>query len=224
MYRVELKYFINPHQRYLMLNKLCRICERDPFCSVHGGYLVSSLYYDDYKQSAFFDKLNGVRDRKKFRIRIYDHQPDVIKLERKIKRESATQKTHLQISMDEYENLINGDTGFLREKRDSVADDFYLNYQTRYLRPRVVVEYHREAFIYRYGDVRITIDTLLKAGVFQKDLFSDGYMVSTLPWDQIILEVKFTGYIPGFLQNTIRLFNLQRQSISKFAMCCAAGM
>lgn len=224
MYRNELKFFINAHQKKVVANKLSKICQRDSFSDAEGGYLVSSLYFDDYNQSAIFDKLSGIRDRKKFRVRIYNYQSNVIKLERKIKRGIVTEKSHVQISREEYDSLVSGDVSFLMQKDDVVAKDFYLNYRTKNLRPRVVVEYRREAFIYKYGDVRITCDYFLKAGVYQKDLFSNGYMISAIPHDQIILEVKYAGYFPDVIRNTIQINNLQWQSFSKYVMCCVVGM
>ena len=224
MYRNELKFFINAHQKEVMANKLSKICQRDSFSDADGGYLVSSLYFDDYNQSAIFDKLSGIRDRKKFRVRIYNYQSNVIKLERKIKRGIVTNKSHIQISKEEYDSLVSGDVSFLKLKEDVIAKDFYLYYRTKNLRPRVVVEYRREAFIYKYGDVRITFDYLLKAGVFQKDLFSNGYMISAIPHDQIILEVKYAGYFPDVIRNIIQINNLQWQSNSKYVKCCVVGM
>jgi len=224
MLRHELKYFINAHQKSVMAGKLCQVFQRDPFSDADGGYLISSLYFDDYHQSAVFDKLGGIHDRKKFRIRVYNHRADVIKLERKIKRGTVTEKTHVQIAKEDYDALLSGDAGFLLPSENAVARDFYLNYRTKNLRPRVVVEYRREAFLYKYGDVRITFDTCLKAGAVQKDLFADGYMVSVLPQEQIILEVKYTGYLPGMVRNMIQIDNLQWQSSSKYVKCCAVGM
>jgi hypothetical protein len=186
--------------------------------------LISSLYFDDYNQSAIFDKLSGIRDRKKFRVRVYNYQSNVIKLERKIKRENVTDKTHVRISKEEYDSLVRGDVFFLAQKDDFVAKDFYLYYRTKNLRPRVVVEYRREAFIYQYGDVRITFDYLLKAGVFQNDLFSNGYRISAMPYNQIILEVKYTGYFPDVVRNIIQIDNLQWQFNSKYVKCCVVGM
>jgi hypothetical protein len=224
MYRNEFKFFINAHQKNIMANKLIKICQRDSFSDADGGYLISSLYFDDYNQSAIIDKLSGIRDRKKFRVRVYNYQYNVIKLERKIKRENVTEKSHIQISKEEYDALVSGDVSYLRHKDDVVAKDFFLSYRTKNLRPRVVVEYRREAFIYKYGDVRITFDYLLKAGVFQKDLFSNGYMISAIPHDQIILEVKYTRYFPDVIRNIIQINNLQWQSSSKYVMCCVVGM
>jgi len=224
MYRNELKFIINAHQRNLMENKLRNFCQRDPFSDAAGGYLISSLYFDDFNQSAFFDKTNGIRDRKKFRIRVYNYQSDVIKLERKIKRGNLTDKSHLRISRQEYDQLVHGDVRFLSHKDAVIAKDFYHNYQTKILRSRVVVEYQREAYIYKYGDVRICFDTLLKAGSFQDDLFSNGQRISAIPPDQIILEVKYTGYLPDVIRNLSQLSNLQRQSVSKYAKCFVVGL
>jgi len=224
MYRNEIKFFINSYQKRNMANKLRTICQRDSFSDADGGYLVSSLYFDDYVQSALYDKLNGFNDRKKFRLRIYNHQADVIKLERKIKKGIVIEKSNVTLSMDEYQSLINGDIYFLKGKDDRVAKDFYLCYQTKRLRPRVVVEYRREAFIFHYGDVRITYDSFLKAGVFKNDLFSNGYLVAAIPNEQIILEVKYSGYFPDVIRNLIQTNNLQWQSSSKFVMCCLVGM
>lgn len=224
MYRNELKFFINRHQKNIMSNKLSKLCRRDAFCDENGEYLISSLYFDDYHQSAFFDKLSGILDRKKFRVRVYNYQPNVIKLERKIKRENVTQKSHLLISKEEYDSLLRGNVHFLKNKDADVAKDFYFHYRTKNLRPRVVVEYRREAFIFQYGDVRITFDCFLKAGVFQKDLFANGYMIPAIPQDQIILEVKYTGYFPDVIRNIIQINNLQWQSSSKYAKCCVIGI
>jgi hypothetical protein len=224
MYRNELKYFINAHQKMVMANKLSKICQRDSFSDPDGGYLISSLYFDDYNQSAIFDKLSGIKDRKKYRVRVYNYQSNIIKLERKIKRGNVTEKSHIRISKEEYDSLVNGDASFLKHKDDIVAKDFYLYYRIKNLRPRVVVEYRREAFIYKYGDLRITFDSLLKSGVFKNDLFSKGYMISVIPHDQIILEVKYTGYFPDVIRNIIQMDNLQWQPVSKYLMCCVVGM
>jgi hypothetical protein len=224
MYRNELKFLINAHRKEVMAAKLGVMCQRDPFSDADGGYLVTSLYFDDYTQSAAFDKLSGVSDRKKFRIRVYNHQPDVIKLERKTKRGYLIEKSHIPLSRGEYDALLRGDVGFLMHKDGVVAKEFFLYHRTRNLRPRVVVEYRREAFLYRYGDVRVTFDYFLKAGISQLDLFSNGYMLSALPHDQIILEVKYTGYFPDVIRNIIQIHNLQWQSASKYVKCFVVGM
>ena len=72
MYRNELKYVINPHQQKVISRRLSLLCEYDSHAPKDGAYTVSSLYLDDYQNSAFTDKLYGVLNKKKFRIRIYN--------------------------------------------------------------------------------------------------------------------------------------------------------
>lgn len=224
MYRNELKYFVNPYQKAVISRKLDSFCQKDRYSDLAGGYLVSSLYFDDYTQSALMDKLSGIQDRRKFRIRVYNRQSDVIKLERKIKRGYMTEKTSLRISRKEYDALLDGDAGWLKIRDNEIAKDFYLNFQTRNLRPKVIVEYRRDAYISSYGDVRITFDHHLMAGIFQKDLFAKRYMISAIPQDQIILEVKYTGFFPAVIRNLIQIENLQWQSSSKYVKCCVLGL
>lgn len=224
MYRNELKYFVNPYQKAVISRKLDSFCQKDRYSDLAGGYLVSSLYFDDYTQSALMDKLSGIQDRRKFRIRVYNRQSDVIKLERKIKRGYMTEKTSLRISRKEYDALLDGDAGWLKIRDNEIAKDFYLNFQTRNLRPKVIVEYRRDAYIFSYGDVRITFDHHLMAGIFQKDLFAKRYMISAIPQDQIILEVKYTGFFPAVIRNLIQIENLQWQSSSKYVKCCVLGL
>lgn len=188
-----------------------------------GGYLVSSLYFDDHSNSAFYDKVNGIQDRKKFRLRIYNRQANVIKLERKKKRAQVTEKAHIEVSKAEYEALVSGDVSFLRQKDHPVANDFYLSHRSRHLQPSVVNEYRREAFTFKYGDVRICFDYLLKAGMFRKGFFSTEHMLPVLVPGQIIFEVKYTGYIPDVIRNLIQVSNLQWQSNSKYAKCFVIG-
>ncbi len=224
MNRNELKFCLNFHQKEMMTGKLSQICHRDSFSDADGGYLISSLYYDDYNRSALLDKMSGISDRKKFRIRVYNHQTNIIKLERKTKRNIYTEKSHIKITRQEYESLVNGDVSFLKHKEDIVARDFYLYYQTRNLRPRVIVEYRREAFTYKYGDVRITFDYSLKTGAYNQDLLSPGYLISAFPQDQLILEVKYTGYLPDVIRYMIQINTLQWQALSKYVLCYVAGM
>lgn len=224
MYRNELKYIINMRQKSIIASKLNRVCKRDVFSDAYGGYRIDSLYFDDYSKSALFDKLSGVHDRKKFRIRAYNGSSDVIKLERKIKRQNVCLKESVLLSEREYYAILNRDVGFLRYKNNPVAMDFYLNYQNKRLRPKVVVDYRREAFIYPYGKVRITFDSALKAGVGFYDIFSDGNLISALPANLLILEVKYTGYFPDLIRNLIQINTLQWQASSKFAKCCIVAV
>ena len=80
--RHELKYFINPAELQVLRERLRPAMRLDAHCRNGRPYLVRSLYFDDAYDQAYFDKVAGVQNRDKYRIRIYDHRDDVIFLER----------------------------------------------------------------------------------------------------------------------------------------------
>ena len=80
--RHELKYNLNSMQYELLRAKLRTVLRRDPHAGPDGQYHIRSLYFDDFKNTALFEKQAGISRRKKYRIRIYDLEDDVIKLDR----------------------------------------------------------------------------------------------------------------------------------------------
>src|SRR5512138_2364824 len=91
-YRHELKYIINYAQYALIRMRLKALMRQDSHVNGDGLYNVRSLYFDDYRNSAYTEKYAGLIDRQKYRIRIYNHSDKVIHLERKIKRDRYVKK------------------------------------------------------------------------------------------------------------------------------------
>ena len=83
--RHELKYYINPAELEALRRRLERVMRLDSHCKGGRAYNVRSLYFDDAFDSAYYDKLDGVMTRDKYRLRIYNHSDEVIFLERKRK-------------------------------------------------------------------------------------------------------------------------------------------
>ena len=83
-YRNEWKYLIDTAQKELICRRLEPVMELDKHAR-NGGYMLRSLYFDDYYNSAYEEKEAGVLQRKKYRIRIYNCSDRSIKLERKKK-------------------------------------------------------------------------------------------------------------------------------------------
>ena len=92
-YRHEYKYLISRADAELLKRRLPHIMERDPHAGETGTYTIRSLYFDDFCNSAYDEKVSGVSDRMKYRIRYYNYTPDVLKLERKEKHGNLTRKT-----------------------------------------------------------------------------------------------------------------------------------
>lgn len=219
VYRNELKYMINKQQQHIISKRLDILCNKDQNADENGGYKISSLYFDDYIDSAVADKLLGVIKRKKMRIRIYNNSETKIKLERKVKNVDVCQKSSVDISLEEYNKIINGDIAFLKDDNNSVKNDMYLLCTTRNFKPKVIVEYMRKAYVYKYGDVRITFDDRLRASKLNHDLFADTVYIEILPKEHTILEIKYTGYLPEVIRNIIQHGSGNMQAISKYSYC-----
>ena len=53
--------------------------KNDKFANADGDYHIRSLYFDDINNTALFEKQAGILTRKKYRIRIYNLEDNVIK-------------------------------------------------------------------------------------------------------------------------------------------------
>lgn len=219
-YRNELKYLLNEKDIMLLKMRLNELIERDANTE-DGKYLIRSLYFDDYNNSAFNDKIAGVNDRKKYRIRIYNYSDSVIKLERKLKQGQYINKQAASITKDEFYKIISGDYGFLLKSESNLLREFYYEVTANFLRPRVIVDYEREPFVYKFGDVRITFDYDVRAAYDSFDIFDKNIATQlTLEPGKQVLEVKFTEYLPDFIRAAITPDSAEYTAVSKYVLCC----
>lgn len=219
MYRHELKFMINPHDAMVIKGRLKNICSFDEYTDENGRYLVSSIYFDDYCDSAINDNLFGQLKRKKFRIRVYNNDGTIIKLERKSKNNEGGKKDSVLITKEQYLQIMNGDYVSIDKNENEVLGDF-LNYQkTRLLKPKVVVEYEREAYIYEPGNVRITFDSNIRSSVGKMDILEKNSITAPVTRSRdTIMEVKYTGFIPSLIKKIINI-NSGQQAFSKYVAC-----
>ena len=221
LYRHELKYVINPDQYGVIGRRVSLLRDHDRNAPDGEIYAVSSLYFDDYQNSALKAKLCGVTNRKKFRIRIYNGSDEPIKLERKVKRNGGIRKDSVPITRTEYDRIMDGNPRPFLDSDDPVKNDFLIMAETRRLRPKVVVSFQREAYTYRWGDVRIVFDSLLRTSISHHDLFASNICIDVADRSWIILEVKYTGFLPDPIRTAINIGSGHRVAVSKFAECMA---
>jgi len=218
--RHEQKYFINEADAWLLGRRLPLVMKRDENSDENGEYFIRSLYFDDNEDSAFFDKLAGVQNRDKYRIRIYNLSDKVIKLERKSKRGDYITKSSLTISRSLCDQLIAGDTNHLQHAADPLLQDFYVQMVTKGLHPAVIVDYVREAFVYPVEDVRVTLDKHLRSGLYSHDLFSPNVVtVPPVTDPTVILEIKYNRKMPDMIPGLVDVVESQRCAISKYTLC-----
>lgn len=220
-YRHELKYYITSGEYELLQRKLSLTMERDAFAKKNGGeYFIRSLYFDDRDDSAFREKLSGIDERDKFRIRIYDMRDDVIKLECKHKSNGYIKKQSIGLSRKEYEKLMSGDRLFLLNRPEPFARRMYLEFAQRALKPAVIVDYTREAFVFPMEDVRVTFDKNVRTGLRSVDMFNAGIPTYPVIDDYgMVLEIKFNRFLPTYIRSLLQLEASQRSAISKYVLC-----
>ena len=220
-YRHELKYYITLGEYELLQRKLSLTMERDAFAKKNGGeYFIRSLYFDDRDDSAFREKLSGIDERDEFRIRIYDMRDDVIKLECKHKSNGYIKKQSIGLSRKEYEKLISGDRLFLLNRPEPFARRMYLEFAQRALKPAVIVDYTREAFVFPMEDVRVTFDKNVRTGLRSVDMFNAGIPTYPVIDDYgMVLEIKFNRFLPTYIRSLLQLEASQRSAISKYVLC-----
>ena len=218
-YRHELKYMISTQESALLRQKLEQILPKDQN-AVGGGYHIRSLYFDDLFESAYEDKMAGIESRKKYRIRIYNYSDRQIRLECKHKEGQYIKKETMSLTKDEAQALIGGDPGFLMGKKDPLGVRFYMEHLQNRLHPSVIVDYDRIPFVYPYGNVRITFDSDVRAGVFVDDLFDTNLPVmQVMERDKLILEVKYTEYLPELVRCMLPVADSAYIAYSKYTMC-----
>lgn len=219
-YRHELKFIISDADAELLAIRLRNALRPDPYAT-DGGYFIRSLYFDDPFNTAVVEKVDGVEYRDKWRIRIYNLSDRVIKLERKHKNGQFIKKDSLTLSRRECNALCAGVYGFLLHRSEPFAKEAYAEMVTKHLRPKVIVDYDREPFVYPVEDVRITLDRNIRTGMYAVDLFNPRTITypATAFAGQCILEVKFNAYLESYVMELLQLNAAQRSAASKYLYC-----
>ena len=167
-FRNEWKYLISTSEKEVLNLRMKPLMKLDPHAET-GGYLIRSLYFDDYWNSAYEEKESGVLMRKKYRIRIYNYSAESIKLERKKKFGSYIYKEDAPLTKDEVQKILSGEYEFLLKSPYNLCREFYIECMSNMMRPRTIVDYEREPWIMDEGTVRITFDTDVRAAVGSYD-------------------------------------------------------
>ncbi len=218
--RHELKYFITPAEMSVLRGVLTPVMQLDPNGNENNEYHIRSLYFDTINDDALEEKIAGVGSRKKYRMRIYNFSDKVIKLECKSKYGDLISKQSVSIPRDLAEQLIAGDPEGLQRMRHPLLHDVYREMKTRLLRPAVIVDYVREAYIHPAEDVRITFDKQLRTGLYSHDIFNPSIPTYPVFDDPVeILEVKFNEFLPTYIQSILSGVTAQRSAISKYTWC-----
>lgn len=219
-FRHELKYFIHAAGLLELKSRLRLTMDRDIHADKRGNYHVRSLYFDDIYDSAAQTKLAGLEERKKYRLRMYNHNADNIRLECKKKSDAGITKRSLWVSSQAAEALIWSERLPKAELKQPLGREVQAQLTTARLRPVVIVDYLREAYVMPYQDIRITLDKRLAVG-----LNTVGFFDRSLPSMPVlepgfhILEIKFNDFLPSYYRDLLQGIPAQRSAASKFLLC-----
>lgn len=213
--RHELKYICSQKQLDEIKLSLDNVLLPDPNQG-EFGYNIKSLYFDTVGDRLFNETLSGVDNRYKFRIRVYNSSDQLIKLEKKISINNLKTKEDLTISRKQFINILDNKYEYGCKLMDEMN---YLN-KIELLKPKLIVEYDRYAYVSEVGNVRITLDRNIRYsenvyGLFDKNIPT----IPILPINRHILEVKYDGVLPGYIAKLLNIYKLERSSFSKYALC-----
>jgi hypothetical protein len=216
-FRHEIKHYINLSDAMAIKKRLSLIADLDKNAKSDGKYKVRSLYFDTLDDKVLMEKISGINNREKFRIRYYNEDSKFIKLEKKSKVNGFVNKVSTQISKEESEKILLGDISWMKNTQNNLLIEFYAKMKYQQLRPKTIVDYVREAFVYKYGNVRITIDSNIQTGINSKKLFCHNVPVVRINKENIIIfEVKYDEYLPEVIKGLIQVNSTFKTAFSKY--------
>lgn len=224
-YRHELKYQISQADYYALRQRLMPVMKRDPHTGTDGRYTIRSVYFDNYRDKALREKVDGVQVREKFRIRYYNDDFSFITLEKKIKHNNLCMKIDAPLTQEEYVKIMCEPGSWMLSHPEPLVQELYCKMKTQQLKPRVLVSYVREPYIYDAGNVRVTFDSNIRTSLFQNSFEEGGLwdISATDAPEDTILEVKFDAFLPDIIACLLQSGNIRQQAFSKYGACRRFG-
>jgi len=217
-YRHEVKHYLNWSDLMSIRARARVIMQPDPHAK-DGKYHIRSLYFDNQEDKALREKVDGVNLREKFRIRYYNEDTSYIHLEKKCKHNSLGTKYDALLSAEEAQRIVDGDIGWMRLSDRSLVQELFVKMKDQRLRPKTIVDYTREPFVYRPGNVRVTLDYDIRTGLTCTDFLNPSAV--TIPAGEriILMEVKWDAYLPSVIRDLVQTQGRRSTAFSKYAVC-----
>lgn len=221
--RHEYKHRINYEDYLVIKSRIKHLAKQDAHVGENGKYTIHSLYFDNLSDKALREKLDGVDRREKFRIRYYNDDTGYIRLEKKSKIHGLCDKQSAPLTKEEVIRICNGDISFLLASGQPLLQELYAKMKSQLLKPRVIVDYEREPYVYAPGNVRVTFDSHIRTSLYHNTLFEREYFSVPAEDEGIILEVKYDAFLPEIMEKAVRVPNRQASAYSKYAVCRRFG-
>ncbi|MCR5268086.1 MAG: polyphosphate polymerase domain-containing protein [Lachnospiraceae bacterium] len=216
-FRHEHKYIETDLELTALSRRLGAFLEKDRHITQKGYYLIRSLYFDDYHDVCLNENIDGVDERHKWRIRIYDRKSDYISLERKSRKSDLISKQSCAIGPEQFQSLL-AKNAEVSSGNPALLNRFIIEMRTKALHPAVIVEYEREPFVHKAGNVRITIDRNMRSSPELDALLADRPLSSRpfMKTGENLLEVKFDAFLPDHIAHAVETGRMRRETFSKY--------
>ncbi len=221
-FRHEWKHEINQADLLVLRQRLRVVARPDPH-AVNGRYLIRSLYFDNAADKALWEKLDGISRREKFRIRYYNGNTAVIRLEKKSKIGGFGNKQGASLTAVQVQDLINGRTDWMADSQEDLIRELSVKMRMQGLRPKIIVDYIREPFVFGPGNVRVTLDYDIRTGFQCRNFLNPDCLTVPAGDTPKILEVKWDGFLPDIIRDAIWLPGRRVTAFSKYAQCRIYG-
>ena len=223
VFRKEKKFLLNMEEYLTKSHLFQQVLTQDAHNGTHG-YMIRSLYFDTAYDTDFYDKQGGFELRRKIRLRCYDPDADFAMLEMKQKQGDSQLKRSLRLTRAEAERMIAGDYTVLLSHPEDFALECYALMHAKNYRPKTIVQYHRKAFVAKENKIRVTFDNQIVATESSFHLFDPGLNMNPVldPYD-VVLEVKYNGFLLSYIQLLLNAVDKSELSVSKYCLARQQG-
>lgn len=221
-YRHEVKYRISCSDMLALRSRLSAVMQRDPH-AIDGKYFIRSLYFDNNENKALREKIDGVNRREKFRIRTYNNDTSLIKLEKKSKINGLCLKESTLVTEEQVSALLKKDYSWMTKSKNPLLCEFYSKIKSQRLQPATIVDYTREPFVFKAGNVRVTLDYNIRTGIKNTDFLNSERVTVPSGDSPVILEVKWDEFLPDAVKSVLQINTCTVGSFSKYAACRTYG-
>jgi len=226
--RYEFKFLISRTQRDTIIRQLPGHVVPDCNAGSDASYRVYSLYFDNPERDCYWEKLRGLRSRRKLRVRVYEStlatSTGACFVEIKHKHEGRGVKRRLRVPLDVAMQITAGGeiSVTLSPGEERILSEIRKLVEDRHFQPVCCLRYDRRAYMdtFEDSDLRITFDeniryrttdlASLRGGHFPHRLLADG---------ESVMEVKVTGAVPVWLT---RLLSAEKCTAAGRSKYCSA--
>ena len=180
-------------------------------------------FFDNMEDKALREKIDGVNMREKFRIRYYNNDTSFIHLEKKSRLNGLGTKFSALLNESQVKSILDGDIGWMIDSKEPLIRELYCKMKYQGMKPRTIVDYTREPFIFTAGNVRVTFDYNIRTSTDCRDFLSTECVTIPAGDPVIILEVKWDAFLPAIIKNAVAEQGVRVGAFSKYARCRIYG-